>query len=113
MTAFVQFLAGAALALASAVAGLAALGAGFNADFDYTINNVNGTFTMVYASPQPTTTTYANARVIETYLTALLAYFNNQQFTARWVEDIVPQSKGILGGLVKTTDPTSYLFGTL
>lgn len=91
----------------------AALGAGFNADFDYTITNVNGTFTMAYTAVQPTTTTYANARLVETYLTALLAYFNNQEFTARWVNDIVPHSKGIFGGMVKTTDPTSYLFGTL
>jgi len=91
----------------------AALGVGFNGDFDYTINNVNGTITMVYSTPQPTTTTYANARVIETYIPTLLAYFNNQQFNIRWVEDIIPQSKSILGGLVKTADPTSYLFGTL
>lgn len=91
----------------------AVLGAGFNADFDYAVNNVNGTFTMAYITPQPTTVTYANARVVETYLTALLAYFNNEQFTTRWVDDIVPQSKSIFGGLVKTTDPGSYLFGTL
>jgi substrate import-associated zinc metallohydrolase lipoprotein len=91
----------------------AALGVGFNGDFDYNINNVNGTITMTYANPQPTTVTYGNARVIETYIPTLLAYFNNQQFNIRWVDDIVPQSKSILGGLVKTTDPTSYLFGTL
>lgn len=91
----------------------AALGVGFNGDFDYTINNVNGTITMAYTTPQPTTTTYANARVIETYIPTLLAYFNNQQFNIRWVDDIVPQSKSIFGGLVKTTDATSYLFGTL
>ncbi|WP_426326302.1 substrate import-associated zinc metallohydrolase lipoprotein [Pedobacter sp. R-06] len=91
----------------------AALGVGFNGDFDYNINNVNGTITMTYANPQPTTVTYGNARVIETYIPTLLAYFNNQQFSIRWVDDIVPQSKSIFGGLVKTTDPTSYLFGTL
>ncbi|MBT2561874.1 putative zinc-binding metallopeptidase [Pedobacter sp. ISL-68] len=91
----------------------AALGVGFNGDFDYNINNVNGTITMTYANPQPTTVTYGNARVIETYIPTLLAYFNNQQFNIRWVDDITPQSKSILGGLVKTTDPTSYLFGTL
>lgn len=91
----------------------AALGPGFNADFDYNITNVNGTFTMVYSTVQPTTVTYSNARVIETYIPSLLNYFNNQQFTVRWVNDIVPQSKGILGGLVNTADPTSYLFGTL
>jgi substrate import-associated zinc metallohydrolase lipoprotein len=91
----------------------AALGVGFNGDFDYNITNVNGTITMTYASPQPTTTTYANARVIETYIPTLLAYFNNQQFNIRWVDDIVPQSKSLFGGLVKTADPTSYLFGTL
>lgn len=88
----------------------AALGAGFNADFNYTIANVNGTFTMTYTTPQPTN---ANARAIETYIPTLLAYFNNQQFTVRWVDDIIPQSKGIYGGMVKTADPTSYLFGTL
>ena len=91
----------------------AALGVGFNGDFDYNINNVNGTITMNYANPQPTTVTYGNARIIETYIPTLLAYFNNQQFNIRWVDDIVPQSKSIFGGLVKTTDPTSYLFGTL
>ncbi|WP_231427905.1 MULTISPECIES: putative zinc-binding metallopeptidase [Pedobacter] len=91
----------------------AAVGVGFNADFDYNVTNVNGTVTMVYAAPQPTTTTYGNARLVETYLTALTTYFNNQQFNIRWVDDIVPQSKSIFGGLVKTADPTSYLFGTL
>lgn len=91
----------------------AALGVGFNGDFDYNINNVNGTITMTYANPQPATVTYGNARIIETYIPTLLAYFNNQQFNIRWVDDIVPQSKSIFGGLVKTTDPTSYLFGTL
>jgi substrate import-associated zinc metallohydrolase lipoprotein len=90
-----------------------ALGVGNNGDFDYDINNVNGVITMAYAATQPTTANYANARVIETYIPALLAYFNSQSFSIRWVDDIVPQSKSIFGGLVKTTDATSYLFGTL
>ncbi len=88
----------------------AALGAGFNADFNYTIANVNGKITMVYTTPQPTN---ANARAIEAYIPTLLTYFNNQDFEIRWVDDIVPHSKGIFGGLVKTADATSYLFGTL
>jgi substrate import-associated zinc metallohydrolase lipoprotein len=91
----------------------AVLGVGLNGDFDYTISNVNGTIAMAYTTLQPGTTTYANARVIETYIPTLLAYFNNQQFNIRWVDDIVPQSKSIFGGLVKTTDASSYLFGTL
>lgn len=88
----------------------AALGAGLNADFNYTTTNVNGLLTLTYTNPQPTN---ANARSIETYIPTLLAYFNNQQFNVRWVDDVIPQSKSILGGLVKTTDPSSYLFGTL
>ncbi|MCD0487699.1 putative zinc-binding metallopeptidase [Pedobacter sp. MC2016-14] len=88
----------------------ATVGNGSNADFNYTIANDNGAITLTYTSPQPTN---ANARAIEAYLPALLAYFNNQSFNVRWVEDIVPQSKSIFGGFVKTTDPTSYLFGTL
>jgi len=88
----------------------AALGAGFNADFNYTTTNVNGLLTLTYTNPQPTN---ANARVIEASIPTLLTYFNGQQFNVRWVDDIVPQSKSIFGGLVKATDPTSYLFGTL
>jgi len=91
----------------------AALGVGFNADFDFDVNNVNGNITLAYSDTQPTTVTYANARAIEAAIPTLLNYFKGQQFTIRWVDDIVPQSKSIFGGLVKTTDPTSYLFGTL
>ncbi|GAA4208912.1 hypothetical protein GCM10022289_33520 [Pedobacter jeongneungensis] len=88
----------------------AALSAGFNADFNYTTTNVNGVLSLTYTNPQPTN---ANARAIEASIPTLLAYFNGQQFNVRWVDDIVPQSKSIFGGLVKTTDATSYLFGTL
>lgn len=87
-----------------------AVGAGSNADFNYTITNVNGVITLTYTNPQPTN---ANARAIEASIPTLLNYFNGQSFTVRWVDDIVPQSKSIFGGLVKTTDATSYLFGTL
>ena len=82
----------------------------YNADFNYTISNTDGLITLKYADPQPIN---ANARAIEQYLPALLAYFNDQEFNIRWVDDIIPQSKGIFGGLVKKTDPSSYLFGTL
>lgn len=89
----------------------AALGAGFNADFNYTTTtDVNGDVTFTYTNPQPTN---ANARAIEANIQSLLTYFNSQTFNVRWINDIVPHSKGIFGGLVKTTDPTSYLFGTL
>lgn len=88
----------------------ATVSAGSNADFNYTTTNVNGVLTLTYTNPQPTN---ANARLIEAYLPALLAYFNNQSFNVRWVDDIIPQSKSIFGGFVKTTDATSYLFGTL
>ncbi|KRT16585.1 hypothetical protein ASU31_07130 [Pedobacter ginsenosidimutans] len=88
----------------------AALSAGFVADFNYTTTNVNGVLTLTYTNPQPTN---ANARAIEASIPTLLTYFNNQQFNVRWVDDIVPQSKSIFGGLVKTADATSYLFGTL
>ncbi|MNR33799.1 hypothetical protein D3C85_1515060 [compost metagenome] len=88
----------------------AALSAGFNADFNYTTTNVGGLLTLTYTDPQPTN---ANARAIEASIQSLLTYFNNQSFNIRWVDDIVPQSKSIFGGLVKTTDATSYLFGTL
>lgn len=86
------------------------LGPGYNADFNYTITNVNGLITLTYTSPQPTN---GNARAIEANIPTLLAYFRNQSFNVRWVDDIIPQSKSLLGGLVKSTDPTSYLFGTL
>ncbi len=82
----------------------------YNADFNYTISNTDGLITLKYTDPQPIN---ANARDIERYLPALLAYFNDQEFNVRWVDDIIPQSKGIFGGLVKKTDPNSYLFGTL
>ena len=84
---------------------------GFLAKFEYTISKNNGLIKLKYADPQPIN---ANARDIEKYLPELLAYFNDQEFSdVRWVDDIIPQSKGIFGGLVKKTDPSSYLFGTL
>ncbi|QPH38517.1 substrate import-associated zinc metallohydrolase lipoprotein [Pedobacter endophyticus] len=88
----------------------AALGAGETADFNYSITTANGVNTLTYTNPQPIDT---NARAIESAIPTLLAYFNNQSFDIRWVDDIVPQSKRIFGGLVKSTDPTSFLFGTL
>lgn len=87
-----------------------ALGVGYNADFNFTTTNNNGVLSLAYTNPQPTN---GNARAIEASIPSLLAYFNNQTFHVRWVEDIIPQSKSIFGGLVKTTNPNSYLFGTL
>ncbi|WP_454881744.1 substrate import-associated zinc metallohydrolase lipoprotein [Sphingobacterium detergens] len=92
----------------------AALGPGYNGDFDFTLTEEDGVIELKYANPQPAAgTTYGNARVIEKQVASLLNYFHNQQFTVRWVEDIVPQSKSIFGGLVKVSSPSSYVFGTL
>ncbi|MDH5825301.1 substrate import-associated zinc metallohydrolase lipoprotein [Sphingobacterium faecium] len=88
----------------------AELDAGYNADFSFTTTNNNGVLTVKYTNPQPTDN---NARAIEAAIPALLTYFNNQTFSVRWIDDIIPQSKSIFGGLVKTTDSNSYLFGTL
>jgi len=92
----------------------AVLGPGYNGDFDFTLTEEDGVIELKYANPQPAAgTTYGNARVIEKQVVSLLNYFNNQQFAVRWVEDIVPQSKSIFGGLVKVSNPNSYVFGTL
>jgi substrate import-associated zinc metallohydrolase lipoprotein len=92
----------------------AAVNAGTNADFNFDITNVNGVIKVTYnAATQPTTTNFKNARDIEASIPTLIAYFKDQEFTIRWVDDIVPQSKGLFGGLVKTNDATSFLFGTL
>ncbi|MNY45301.1 hypothetical protein D3C86_1803940 [compost metagenome] len=87
-----------------------ALDAGYNADFAFTTTNNNGVLSLTYTNPQPTD---PNARAIEAAIPSLLAYFNKQTYQVRWVEDIIPQSKSIFGGLVNTTNPNSYLFGTL
>lgn len=90
---------------------VAPLGAGYVADFSYdTTTAPDGSITLAYANPQPTN---GNARAIEANIPTILAYFTNQQFDVRWVDHLVPQSKGLYGGMVKKTDATSYLFGTL
>lgn len=87
-----------------------AAGAGYNADFNYTITKTDGDLKLTYTNPQPTN---ANARAIEASVLPIVNYFSNQTFAMRWIDDIIPQSKGIFGGLVNKNDPTSYVFGTL
>ncbi|VTR39629.1 Uncharacterised protein [Sphingobacterium thalpophilum] len=87
-----------------------AVGAGYNADFHYTISGSNDNITLTYTNPQPTN---ANARAIEASVFPIVNYFANQTFILKWVDDIIPQSKGLFGGLVNKNDPESYVFGTL
>jgi substrate import-associated zinc metallohydrolase lipoprotein len=86
----------------------AALGQGFLANFMLDATTVAGVTTL--SNPVAMN---GNATFIQAAVTPLLTYFNNQKFNIRWVDDIVPQSKNLYGGFVKTTDATSYLFGTL
>ena len=87
---------------------LAALGPGGYAHYFLPATTVNGVTTL--GSPIPAN---ANATALQPSIPALLAYFTNQKFNIRWVDDIIPQSKNLYGGFVKTTDATSYLFGKL
>lgn len=87
-----------------------AIGAGYTADFYFTITKTEDDIKLNYTNPQPAN---ANARAIETSVQSILGYFANQTFTLRWVDNIIPQSKGLFGGLVNKNDPTSYVFGTL
>lgn len=86
----------------------AALGQGFLGNFLFDAVTVGGVTTL--SNPVAMN---GNATFIQAAVTPLLAYFDNQKFNIRWVDDIVPQSKNLYGGFVKTTDATSYLFGTL
>ncbi len=84
-----------------------------NADFNFDVNIVDGVCTFKYATQPTTGTNFVNARSVEALMPTLINYFRDQEFKIRWVDDIIPQSKSILGGLVKTNDATSYLYGIL
>jgi substrate import-associated zinc metallohydrolase lipoprotein len=84
-----------------------------NADFNYDVSIVNGVATFKFATQPTTGANFVNARTVEAMIPTLTAYFTDQEFKIRWIDDIIPQSKGIFGGLVKTNDPTSFLYGIL
>ncbi|MCA5006199.1 zinc-binding metallopeptidase [Sphingobacterium bovistauri] len=86
---------------------------GVNADFNFDVSIVDGVFTMKYADTQPTTANYVNARAIEGKIAPLLNYFKDQEFKIQWIDNIIPQSKEVFGGIFKTGDPTSYIYGIL
>ncbi|WP_025144073.1 putative zinc-binding metallopeptidase [Pedobacter jeongneungensis] len=89
----------------------------FSGDADYTISfDANGTATLTLNSVQPTSATYSNYGIIKTSLAGLAGYVANNKFNIDYAPNFVPGTKGLpgaFGAFYKSTDPTSFIIGTL
>ena len=84
-----------------------------SADYDYNISG-DGTLSLSLGE-QPDEVAYGNMDFINNWMAPVNRYFQNNQFKIDWF-DKTPGKIGIpgsIGGFYKSTDATSYFYGTL
>jgi substrate import-associated zinc metallohydrolase lipoprotein len=86
-------------------------------DADYNITyDASGIATLTLISPQPTSTTYGNWTFVRASMAGVNNYLVNNKFKVDYAPNFLPGTKGLpgaLGAFYKSTDPTSFIIGTL
>ncbi len=89
-------------------------GTAFNADSDFEMTVADdGTTTFTLVANRGEGTAYNNFGVVGAGFKPMQDYLQSGAFMAKWVTDILPNTRDRKAGFAKKDDPTSYFYGDL